>query len=170
MAKYIGKMVGGVLLWFDRTPSKLDQQKHDLHSSCGQCNKKYTRKPGKKYCSRRCKETAHKIRNIKKKGPPSSQTRGVNKALEEVLAPPLGQALSSIKTAPVVIKEPVRGILTRACGGCNGKFTPPSGQGRHKLFCTVKCRTKVRNKKASEKILQKKREIRAQPRDRKSVV
>ncbi len=168
MKKYVGRVVNGVLLWFG-SPSKLDQQKHDPHSSCGSCNKKYKQKKGKKYCSRRCKEIAHKVRNkVKKKGPSSSETRGVKKALEEVLASPLGQALSSIKAAPVVAapaKEPVRGIVTRACKGCGKKFTPPSGQGRYKLFCTVKCRTKVRNKKASEKILQKKREIRAQPRE-----
>jgi hypothetical protein len=85
--------------------------------------------------------------------------REVKKALEEVSKSPLGQALSSIKT------EPVKGNKTRACKGCSKRFTPPTGQGRHKLFCTVKCRAKVRNKKASEKILQKKREIRAQPRE-----
>ena len=154
MAKYVGRVVDGVLLWFE-SPRRLDQQKHDPHSACGQCNKKYTRKPGKKYCSRRCKELAHKVRNkVKEKGSSPSVVRGVKKAievmttpktrirlkasvvrevrkaLEEVSKSPLGQALSSVKAMPVVIKEPVKG-----------------------------------NKKASEKILQKKREIRAQPRE-----
>ena len=152
MAKYVGRVVDGVLLWFG-SPRRLDQQKHDPHSACGQCNKKYTRKPGKKYCSRRCKELAHKVRNkVKEKGSSPSVVRGVKKAIEEVSKSPLG-------------KEPVKGNKTRACKGCSKRFTPPTGQGRHKLFCTVKCRTKVRNKKASEKILQKKREIRAQPRE-----
>lgn len=106
---YVGRVVNGVLLWFE-SPRRLDQQKQDPHSSCGSCNKKYKQKKGKKYCTRRCKETAHKIRNkVKKKGPSSSETRGVKKALEEVPASPLGQALSSIKAAPVVAapaKEP----------------------------------------------------------------
>ena len=168
MAKYVGRVVDGVLLWFG-SPRRLDQQKHDPHSACGQCNKKYTRKPGKKYCSRRCKELAHKVRNkVKEKGSSPSVVRGVKKAIEEVSKSPLGQvgqALSSVKAMPVVIKEPVKGNKTRACKGCSKRFTPPTGQGRHKLFCTVKCRAKVRNKKASEKILQKKREIRAQPRE-----
>lgn len=123
MAKYVGRVVDGVLLWFE-SPRRLDQQKHD-----------------------------------------PSVVRGVKKAIEEVSKSPLGQALSSVKAMPVVIKEPVKGNKTRACKGCSKRFTPPTGQGRHKLFCTVKCRAKVRNKKASEKILQKKREIRAQPRE-----
>jgi len=152
---YVGRVVNGVLLWFE-SPRRLDQQKQDPHSSCGSCNKKYKQKKGKKYCTRRCKETAHKV---KEKGSSPSVVRGVKKALEEVSKSPLGQALSSIKT------EPVKGNKTRACKGCSKRFTPPTGQGRYKLFCTVKCRTKVRNKKASEKILQKKREIRAQPRE-----
>lgn len=187
MAKYVGRVVDGVLLWFE-SPRRLDQQKHDPHSACGQCNKKYTKKPGKKYCSRRCKELAHKVRNkVKEKGSSPSVVRGVKKAIEVMTTPkirikasvvrefkkafeevsksPLGQALSSIKAMPVVIKEPVKGNKTRACKGCSKRFTPPTGQGRYKLFCTVKCRAKVRNKKASEKILQKKREIRAQPRE-----
>jgi predicted nucleic acid-binding Zn ribbon protein len=189
MAKYVGRVVDGVLLWFG-SPSRLDQQKHDPHSSCGSCNKKYKQKKGKKYCSRACKEIAHKKRNkvkkkssslsvvreVKKAIEASSATmrsprlrlsvvREVKKALEEVSKSPLGQALSSVKAMPVVIKEPVKGNKTRACKGCSKRFTPPTGQGRYKLFCTVKCRAKVRNKKASEKILQKKREIRAQPRE-----
>lgn len=165
MAKYVGRVVDGVLLWFE-SPRRLDQQKQDPHSSCGSCNKKYKQKKGKKYCSRACKEIAHKKRNkVKKKSSSLSVVREVKKAIEEVSKSPLGQALSSIKAMPVVIKEPVKGNKTRACKGCSKRFTPPTGQGRHKLFCTVKCRAKVRNKKASEKILQKKREIRAQPRE-----
>lgn len=166
MAKYVGRVVDGVLLWFG-SPSRLDQQKQDPHSSCGSCNKKYKQKKGKKYCTRRCKETAHKIRNkVKKKGPSSSETRGVKKALEEVLASPLGQALSSIKQAPVVAapaEEPVRGVTTRACKKCNKEFTPSTRGGQ--LFCTVKCRTKALNDRNYIKRAARCREVREQPRE-----
>jgi hypothetical protein len=166
MAKYVGRVVDGVLLWFE-SPRRLDQQKQDPHSSCGSCNKKYKQKKGKKYCTRRCKETAHKIRNkVKKKGPSSSETRGVKKALEEVLASPLGQALSSIKQAPVVAapdEEPVRGVTTRACKKCNKEFTPSTRGGQ--LFCTVKCRTKALNDRNYIKRAARCREVREQPRE-----
>ena len=142
MAKYVGRVVNGVLLWFE-SPRRLDQQKQDQHSSCGSCNKKYKQKKGKKYCSRACKEIAHKKRNKVKK-----KSSSPSKAMPVVTKP---------------AKEAVRGVTTRACKKCSKEFTPSTRGGQ--LFCTVKCRTKALNDRNYIIRAARCREVREQPRE-----